>query len=80
MPTINKDRAWLFITTVTRNRLPVFRTHALKGVACRALDEARRSGGFALFAYVIMPEHRCGWTWRSLFGGGRDSQEGAAFP
>ncbi len=23
----------------------------------RALDEARRSGGFALFAYVIMPEH-----------------------
>jgi REP element-mobilizing transposase RayT len=35
----------------------VFRTDALKGVACRALDEARRSGGFALFAYVVMPEH-----------------------
>lgn len=47
--TINKDKPCLFITTVARNRLPVFRT--------AALDEARRSGGFALFAYVIMPDH-----------------------
>ena len=54
---INKDNLCLFITTVTCNRLPVFRTEAIKNVACRALDEARRSGGFALFAYVIMPEH-----------------------
>jgi REP element-mobilizing transposase RayT len=57
MATINKDNPCLFVTTVARGRLPVFRTDALKGVACRALDEARRSGGFALFAYVIMPEH-----------------------
>ena len=57
MPTVSKDSPCLFITTVTRYRLPVFRTDALKGIACRALDEARRSGGFALFAYVIMPEH-----------------------
>ena len=57
MATINKDNPCLFVTTVARNRLPVFRTDAVKGVACRALDEARRSGGFALFAYVIMPEH-----------------------
>ena len=57
MVTISKDRPCLFITTVARNRLPVFRTDALKGVACHALDEARRSGGFALFAYVIMPQH-----------------------
>ena len=57
MPTINKDKPCLFMTTVVRNRLPVFRTDTLKGVACRALDEARNSGGFALFAYVIMPEH-----------------------
>jgi REP element-mobilizing transposase RayT len=35
----------------------VFRTDAFKSVACRALDEARCSGGFALFAYVIMPDH-----------------------
>jgi REP element-mobilizing transposase RayT len=57
MTTINKDNPCLFITTVARNRLPVFRTDPLKVVACRALAEARRSGGFALFAYVIMPEH-----------------------
>jgi putative transposase len=42
---------------VARNRLPVFRTEVLKQVACAALDEARRSAGFALFAYVIMPDH-----------------------
>ena len=57
MATINKDNPCLFVTTVARNRLRVFRTDALKGVACRALDEARYSGGFALFAYVIMPDH-----------------------
>ena len=57
MATINKDNPCLFVTTVARNRLPVFRTDALKGVACRALDEARCSGGFALFGYVIMPDH-----------------------
>jgi REP element-mobilizing transposase RayT len=57
MATISKDNPCLFVTTVARNHLPVFRTDALKGVVCRALDEARRSGGFALFAYVIMPEH-----------------------
>ena len=54
---INKDNLCLFITTVTRNRLPVFRTDAMKTLACRALEEPRSSGGFALFAYVIMPEH-----------------------
>jgi REP element-mobilizing transposase RayT len=57
MATISKDNPCLFVTTVARNRLPVFRTDALKVVACQALDEARRSAGFALFAYVIMPEH-----------------------
>ena len=57
MVTISKDAPCLFITTVTRNRLPVFRTEALKVIACRALDEARSSAGFALLAYVIMPEH-----------------------
>jgi hypothetical protein len=41
MATINKDNSCLFVTTVARNRLPVFRTDALKGIACRALDEAR---------------------------------------
>jgi hypothetical protein len=39
MATINKDMPCLFVTTAARNRLPVFRTDILKGVACRALDE-----------------------------------------
>jgi REP element-mobilizing transposase RayT len=29
----------------------------MKVIACAALDEARRSGKFALYAYVIMPDH-----------------------
>jgi REP-associated tyrosine transposase len=57
MPTINKDTPCIYVTTVAHDRLPVFRTDALKAIACAALDEARHSGGFALFAYVIMPEH-----------------------
>ncbi len=57
MATISKDTPCLFITTVAHHRLPVFRTESLKRLACRSLDEARHSGGFALFAYVIMPEH-----------------------
>jgi REP element-mobilizing transposase RayT len=42
---------------VAKDRLPVFRTDALKDVACRALYEARKSGKFGLYAYVIMPDH-----------------------
>ena len=29
----------------------------MKNIACSALDEAHRSGRFAIFAYVIMPDH-----------------------
>jgi len=29
----------------------------MKSVTCAAIDEARTSCGFLLFAYVIMPEH-----------------------
>jgi REP element-mobilizing transposase RayT len=57
MTKINKDELCLYITTVARDQLPVFRTDALKLIACAALDEARHSGGFALIAYVIMLEH-----------------------
>jgi REP-associated tyrosine transposase len=35
----------------------VFRTDAIKIVTCTALNEARISGGFAIYAYVIMPDH-----------------------
>ena len=31
-----------------------FKTDQMKSVLCRALDEARKSAGFLLFAYVIM--------------------------
>ncbi len=57
MVTISRDAPCLYLTAVTKDRLPVFRTGKLKDIACAALDEARRSGGFALFAYVVMPDH-----------------------
>ncbi len=54
---ISRDSQALYITVVTKDRLPVFQTDAIKIVTCRELDEARTSGGFLLFAYVIMPDH-----------------------
>jgi REP element-mobilizing transposase RayT len=35
----------------------VFRTPLFKDLICNAIDEARKSGGFLLFAYVIMLDH-----------------------
>ena len=55
--TISKHDSCLFITAVAKNRLPVFRSEAIKTITCRAIDEARTSCGFLLFAYVIMPDH-----------------------
>jgi len=55
--TISKDNPCLFITAVAKDRLPVFRTDAIKTIACNAIDEARTSCGFLLFAYVIMTDH-----------------------
>lgn len=46
-----------YLTSVTKDRLPVFRLDLMKTVVCRALDEARTSGGFLILAYVIMPDH-----------------------
>lgn len=57
MSTISRDNSCLSITSVAHDRLPVFRADALKKILCAALDEARHSGGFAIFAYVIMPDH-----------------------
>jgi REP element-mobilizing transposase RayT len=56
-PTVSIDTPCLFITAVANDRLPVFRTDAIKTVTCAAIDEARTSCGFLLFAYVIMPDH-----------------------
>ena len=57
MHTISRDSPCYYLTSVTKDRLPAFRTDAIKVIVCAALDEARRSGGFALYAYVIMPDH-----------------------
>ena len=54
---ISRDSQALYITIVTRDRLPVFRTDTTKSIVCEALSEARNSGGFLLFAYVIMLDH-----------------------
>ena len=54
---LSRDSQALFITVVTKDRLPVFRTDPIKTVACNALAEARKSGGFLIFAYVIMSDH-----------------------
>ena len=42
---------------VAKDRLPVFQTDAIKKVTCEALNEARGSGDFLIFGYVIMPDH-----------------------
>jgi REP element-mobilizing transposase RayT len=57
MHIISRDSPCYYLTSVTRARLSVFRSDELKLITCAALDEARRSGGFALYAYVIMPNH-----------------------
>jgi len=57
MHVISRDSSCFYLTSVTKDRLPVFRTDEIKLVTCRALDEARRSGQFALYAYVIMLDH-----------------------
>ncbi len=57
MHVISKDSPCYFLTSVAKDRLPVFRKDEMKGIVCKALDEARKSGKFALYAYVIMPDH-----------------------
>ena len=54
---ISQDSPALFITIVTKDRLPVFRTDQMKHVLCNAINEARTSARFLLFAYVIMLDH-----------------------
>jgi REP element-mobilizing transposase RayT len=57
MHIISRDAPCYYLTSVTKDRLPVFRSDALKLITCAAIDEARRSSNFALYAYVIMPDH-----------------------
>jgi REP-associated tyrosine transposase len=57
MHSISRDTTALYLTCVAKDRLPVFRTDAIKVITCAALDEARASGGFSIYAYVVMPDH-----------------------
>lgn len=57
MPPISRDNPCFYLTSVSKDRLPVFRTNLIKAVTCRALDEARHSANFAMYAYVLMPDH-----------------------
>lgn len=54
---ISRNSQALYLTAVAKDRLPVFRTDTICNLACEALAEARNSGGFLIFAYVIMPDH-----------------------
>ncbi len=54
---ISKDNPCFYFTSVTNNRLPVFRTDKLKEITCKAINEARTSSDILIFAYVIMPDH-----------------------
>jgi REP element-mobilizing transposase RayT len=57
MMKVSRDNPCLYLTSVARDRLPIFQTDAIKHILCAALDEARRSAGILIFAYVVMPDH-----------------------
>ena len=57
MHRISKDSPAYFFSVVTKDRLPVFRTDPFKIIACAAMNDARNSGGFSIYAYVVMYEH-----------------------
>ena len=54
---ISRDNPAYYLTSVAHKRLPIFQTDIIKQVVCDALNEARRSGGIMIFAYVIMLDH-----------------------
>jgi REP element-mobilizing transposase RayT len=54
---ISIDTPALFITAVGKDRLTIFQKNRIKELTCAAIDEARTSAGFLLFAYVLMPDH-----------------------
>jgi REP element-mobilizing transposase RayT len=54
---ISKDTPAYYLTSVAKDRLPVFRSDEIKEITCKAIAEARKSAGFLLFAYVVMIDH-----------------------
>jgi REP element-mobilizing transposase RayT len=57
MDFISPNSPAYYLTSVAKDRLPVFRVDTLQSIACAALNEARQSGGFLILAYAIMPDH-----------------------
>jgi putative transposase len=54
---VSRDNPAYYLTSVAHKRLPIFQKEPIKQVVCDAFDEARRSAGIMIFAYVIMPDH-----------------------
>jgi REP element-mobilizing transposase RayT len=54
---VSRDNPAYYLTSVTKDRLPVFRTDAIAELACDAIAEARKTGRFLVFAYVLMLDH-----------------------
>ena len=54
---ISRDTPCYYLTSVAKDRLPVFKTDIVRQIVCNALNEARKSGGIMIFAYVIMLDH-----------------------
>jgi REP element-mobilizing transposase RayT len=57
MSRVSKDTPAFYLTTVAKDRLPIFQTTKIARIVCDAIDEARHSSKFLLFAYVIMRDH-----------------------
>ena len=57
MHVISRYAPCFYLTSVAKDRLPVFLTDEIKTIICAALDAARKSDEFALYSYVIMPDH-----------------------
>ena len=54
---ISRSNPCYYLTSVTKDRLPVFQTDKIKQIVCDAWNEARTSGGIMIVAYVIMRDH-----------------------
>ena len=54
---ISKDSPAFYLTSVAKDRLPVFQKPKIRDLVCEAIDEARRSANFLLFAHVVMLDH-----------------------
>jgi len=54
---VSRDNPAYYLTSVTHNRLPIFQKDEIKQIAADAFDEARKSAGIMIFAYVIMTDH-----------------------